>query len=129
MKHLVAASLFIASFALPAAAKTSQPVDDASASAPVRVSTGVIAPKLEDSADLNIPVLLSDFPVTGDGQVTLSLTVDEKGIPQNIKVIKSVNAYWDARVVNAVSKFHYKPGLVDNQPIPVDLDLTVNIAR
>jgi hypothetical protein len=32
-------------------------------------------------------------------------------------------------VVDAVSKFHYRPGQIDEKPIPVDMNLTVNIVR
>jgi TonB family protein len=63
-----------------------------------------------------------------DAQVGLSLTVDASGQPQNVKVVKSANPYWDARIVDAIQKSHFRPGKVDNMPTPVDLNLTVNVA-
>ncbi len=37
--------------------------------------------------------------------------------------------FWDARVIETVRQFQFKPGTVDNQPTPVDMNLTVNITR
>jgi len=118
------------SLLIPAVASASQPVDDASASTPkVRVSTGVIGPELLDSATITIPTGYAEDAIPGDGQVGLSLTIDEKGHPENIQVTKSLNPLWDARVVDAVRKFRYRPGTVSNEPVAVDMNLTVNIAR
>jgi TonB family protein len=116
------------SLLLPAVANASQPVDDASASTPkVRVSTGVIGPELLDASSITIPSGYADGAIPGDGQVGLNFTVDVKGHPENVQVTKSLNPLWDARVVDAVRKFRYRPGTVSNAPVPVDMNLTVNI--
>jgi TonB family protein len=129
MRRMLATSLLLPSLFLPAAVKASTPVDDASAPTPkVRISTGVVAPELRGSEHLRIPASLSDGPVPGDAEVGLTLTVDENGRAQNVKVVKSLSPLWDARVVEAVSRAHFKPGTVSNQPTAVDLNLTVNIA-
>ncbi len=130
MRQIVASSILLSSFFLPAAASASTPADDSTAPTPApRVSTGVIVPTLIQVIDLSIPADLPQDAIPVDAQVTLSFTVDEKGRPQNIQVVKGVNPFWDARVVEAVSKFHYRPGSIDNQPIPIAMNLTVNIAR
>jgi TonB family protein len=130
MRRILATSLLLPSLFLPAAAKAGKPADDANASTPkVRVSTGVTAPELLDAAQITIPVSLEDGPVPGDAEVGLSLTVDASGHPENVRIVKSLNPLWDARVVDAVEKFHFKPGTVSDEPTAVDLNLTVNIAR
>ena len=129
MRRILAASLMLSSLFLPAAAKARTPVDDASAPTPVRVSTGVTAPVLLSSPMLSLPVGYSFDLIPEDAKVQLSLTVDEKGEPQNIRVVKSFSPFIDARVVETVSQFHFRPGTVDNQPTTVDLNLTVNVAR
>jgi TonB family protein len=129
MRRILATSLLLPSLFLPAAVKASTPVDDTSAPTPkVRVSTGVIAPEI-DLSHLAIPMSLDQDSIPGGAEVGLSLTVDENGHPQNVRVVRSLSPLWDARVVDAVSHAHFKPGTIDNQPIPVDLNLTVNIAR
>ncbi len=129
MRRVLATSLLLSSLSLPAAAKASTPVDDASAPTPTRVSTGVVAPIILDSVNLSMPSGFSVVDIPADAQVGLSLTVDQNGRPQNIQVIKSLTPFWDARVIDAVSKFHFRAGTIDKQPTPVDLNLTVNIAR
>jgi hypothetical protein len=130
MRHIIASSILLSSLLLPAAANASQPLDDASAptQAP-RVSTGVTAPTLLESIGLSIPEGLPQNAIPVDAQVGLTLTVDEKGQPQDVHVVKGINPFWDTRVVEAVRRFHYRPGTIDSKPIPVDMKLTVNFAR
>jgi TonB family protein len=130
MRRILATSLLLPSLFLPAVVKASTPVDDATAPTPkVRVSTGVIAPELLDANHLTIPMTINDGPMPADAEVGLTLTVDENGRPQDVKVVKSLNPLWDARVLEAVSRAHFKPGSIDTQPIPVEMNLTVNIAQ
>ena len=129
MRRILATSILLSSLTLPAAAFASTPVDDATAPTPVRVSTGVTEPVLVDSGFLALPDGYSTSAIPNDAEVGLSLTVDEKGLPHNIQVTKSYNPFWDARVIETVRQFHFKPATVDDQPTPVDMNLTVNIAR
>jgi Gram-negative bacterial TonB protein C-terminal len=130
MRRILATGLLLPSLFLPAAANASTPVDDASAPTPkVRVSTGVIAPELLGADHLTIAVAPDDLPVPGDAEVGLTLTVDASGHPEDVKVVKTLSPLWDARVVDAVSRAHFKPGTISNEPTPVELNLTVNIAR
>jgi TonB family protein len=129
MRRVLAVSLLLPSLFLPAVAKASTPVDDATAPTPVRISTGVIAPVLLSSPVLSLPMGFSFDLIPADAQVQLSLTVDAKGQPQNIQVVKSFSPFIDARVIETVSQFHFRPGTIDNQPTAVDLNLTINVAR
>ncbi len=129
MRRILAVGLLLPSLFLPAAAKASTPVDDATAPTPVRVSTGVIPPALIDSVNLNMPSNFDSFLIPDGVEVGLAFTVDEKGTPQNIQVVKSYSPFWDARVVDAVRQFRYRPGTVDNKPVAVDMNMTVNVAR
>jgi TonB family protein len=129
MRRILAISTLLSSLVLPAAAFASTPVDDASAPTPIRVSSGVTQPVLVNSAFLDIPSGYPTDAIPTNAQVSLSLTIDEKGQPENIQVTKSFSKFWDARVINTVREFHFKPATVDNQPTPVDMNLVVNIAR
>jgi hypothetical protein len=129
MRRILATSLLLPSLFLPAVVNARTPVDDASAPTPTRVSTGVTIPVLLDSPSLSLPQGYPSQLVPQDAEVGLSLIVDDKGQPQNIHVTKSYSPFWDARVIDTVSHFHFKPGTVSNQPTPVDLNLTVDITR
>jgi len=130
MRYIVASSILLSSLFLPAAASASTPSDDATAptQAP-RVSTGVTAPILLSAINLGNPDELPLGALPADAQVGLTFTVNEKGEPEDIHVVKGINPYWNARVVEAVSRAHYRPATIDSQKIPVELDLTVNIDR
>jgi TonB family protein len=129
MRRILAISSLLSSLVLPAAAFASTPVDDASAPTPIKVSTGVSEPVLVNSVSLDIPEGFTIDSLPPDAQVSLFLTIDEKGQPENIQVTKSYSKFWDARVIDTVREFHFKPATVDNQPTPVDMNLVVNIAR
>jgi TonB family protein len=91
-----------------------------------RISTGVIAPKLIKES--KITVATSDF-VTEDLAsqfVLLHLLVDESGKPQNVQVIKSANPQVDSRVLAAVRDYRFTPATLDDQAVPLELDLRIN---
>jgi len=127
---MLASTILLSSMLIPAAANASPSPDDATAPTQnLHVSTGVIAPTLAQSLEVQIPESLPKSFIPVDSEVGLSLTVDSSGQAQNIKVVKSANPYWDARVVDAIQKSHFRPGTVDNTPVPVELDLTIVMAH
>src|ERR1039458_3129791 len=109
MRRILATSIMLSSLTLPAAAFASTPADDATAPTPIRVSSGVTEPVLVNSAYLTVPVGYSIDAIPSDAQVSLSLTINAKGQPENIQVTKSFSKFWDARVIATVREFHFKP--------------------
>ena len=130
MRYIVASTILLSSMLLPAVANASSSTDDATApTSNLRVSTGVIAPRLARSLVIDVPDTLSRSFLPMDTEVGLSLTVDSDGKPENVQVVKPSNPYWDARIVEAVQKAHFRPGSIDHPPIPVDVNLTVLVAH
>jgi TonB family protein len=120
----------LSSILIPAAANASTSADDATAPTPgIRVSTGVIAPMLDKAISIELPNGLAKTFIPMDSLVGLSFTVDTKGQAQDVKVVKSMNPYWDARVVEAIQRSHFRPGKLDNQLIPVEMNVTVDIQK
>ena len=111
--------------ALPASA-AAQPASDVYVAPPARrISTGVSAPKLIGGP--KIVVSTTDFN-TADlnaEKVIVRLRVDEKGTAKNVQLIKSVNPSVDARVLEAVRNYHFAPAMLDDQAVPVNLNLVV----
>jgi len=129
MRNTIIASLLLSPMLLTAAANASSPKDDATASTPShRVSTGVTPPHIIHSAAVQLSSTPKDL-VPNDAQVQLNLKVDEAGMPQDVEVVKSVNPIFDARVVEAVRKFRWSPATLDEQAIPLDLNLVVTVQR
>jgi hypothetical protein len=131
MRRILVASL-LSSLALTAAAATSKPVNDAPASTPAIVrpiSTGVTDPQLVHSSKIEIPAdEISDaFP--NPAKLVLSLKLDTTGSPTNVQVIEPLTQDIDARVVAAVKQFRWRPAVLDNQTIPMDMKLIVEVQR
>ncbi len=59
------------------------------------------------------------------GTCTLQLTIDAKGIPQNVHVIKGLDPGLDLNAVKAVERWRYRPAIKDD--VPVSEDSTVNV--
>ncbi|HEX4758371.1 MAG TPA: TonB family protein [Terracidiphilus sp.] len=130
MRPILASTLMLSSILIPAAANASTSADDATAPTPgIRVSTGVIAPMLDKAISIELPNGLAKTFIPMDSLVGLSFTVDTKGQAQDVKVVKSMNPYWDARVVEAIQRSHFRPGKLDNQLIPVEMNVTVDIRK
>ena len=51
----------------------------------------------------------------------------ETGTPIAVHVTRSLNQQADARIVNAVRQFRWTPAVLDNQAIPVDLNLIIMV--
>jgi TonB family protein len=60
------------------------------------------------------------------GAVLLQLVVDENGVPQEIRVVKSLGLGLDQKAIEAVQKWRFKPGLKDGKPVPVSANIEVN---
>jgi periplasmic protein TonB len=60
------------------------------------------------------------------GAVLLQLVVDENGVPQDIKVVRSLGLGLDQKAIEAVQKWRFKPGLKDGKPVPVSANIEVN---
>jgi TonB family protein len=127
MRRIIVASLLLSPMLFTASAVASQPAtDDATASThPTRVSTGVIAPTLLKTSSLEIPTDAFDSILPPDAEVGLKVNIDEQGKARDIQVVRPVNADLDARVVTAVSKLRFTPGTLDNQAVPVSINLNV----
>jgi TonB family protein len=59
--------------------------------------------------------------------VLVNLIVDERGNPQNVHVIASAGKEIDARAVRAVDQYRFKPAMENGKPVPVMLNVQVNI--
>ncbi len=130
MRSMLASTLMLSSFLIPAVANASSSSDDASAptQAP-RISTGVSAPMLTNPIGIELPAGLASAFLPTDKEVGVSLMVDQNGQASDVKVVKSSNPYLDELVVEAVEKSHFKPAKLDNMAIPVSMNLTLEIAR
>ena len=100
----------------------------ASTTTPIRISTGVTAPKLIHTVDVEAT---SDYDAQSfikDKTVVVAMTVDASGKPSDLKIVESVSPKMDKNVLTAVSQYRFKPGTLDGAPtaIPVNLEVTLH---
>jgi TonB family protein len=122
-------ALFLASVLIPSAALASPPASADARPASIRISTGVVSPQVLNAGEFSVSSDALQFETAAMPAVQLALDLDEKGDPSNVKVVKSVNAKVDAQVLAAARGFRFRPALLDRQPVPVNLRLTVFIQR
>lgn len=143
MRNILVSSLFLSAVLLPAQTVTngqgatliarndSAPAvaaSDVSTTSARRVTTGVTEPKL--ISEPVVRVSLSDFPTTdlATQHMVVSFRVDEKGIPQNVHLLKSINQSVDGRVLAAVRDYRFEPAKLDDQAVAMDVKLAINFA-
>jgi hypothetical protein len=127
MRHLLVATL-LSSLALSASAATPKPSSDASGAAPASlvVSTGVTQAQLLRSVKIDVP---TDALAThsNPAELVLLVSLDETGTPTGMHVVHSINPVVDSRIMTAVRSFRWRPAVLDNQTIPVDVNLVVDV--
>ena len=124
MRTVLAASLLLSPMLYVASAAAATPNTNVLGTQDHRVSTGITSPVILDSINIHVPPTQS---LSKDTKVVLSMNVDEKGNAQNIHVIQSANPVLDARVVAAGSQSRFRPAKLDNQSVPMNIDLVVKI--
>jgi hypothetical protein len=98
---------------------------------PVRVSTGVGAPKLIHTVAIESD---SDWIPSGfsfDRKTVVEMTVDATGKPSNLKILRSLGPVMDHNVLAAVGQYRFTPGTLDGAPtnVPVNLQVILRSPR
>jgi len=60
------------------------------------------------------------------GTVILTVIVDDKGLPRELKVIRPLGLGLDEKAIEAVMKWRFKPGFKDGRPVAVAAVIEVN---
>jgi hypothetical protein len=94
---------------------------------PIRISTGVEAPKLIHTVTIDSD---SDAIATGfniDRKAVVEMTVDATGKPTDLKIVGSLGPVMDHNLLVAVGQYRFTPGTLDGQPtaVPVNLQITL----
>jgi len=99
---------------------------------PVRVSTGVTAPKLISTVDIPTEEGSIWSVANIDRHVIVSMVVDEAGKPKDLKIVESADPVEDKNILAAVAQYRFEPGQLSHQPtaVPVNLEIILrNPAR
>lgn len=86
-----------------------------------KVGPGVNPPKLIHSVDPYHP-----GPVGSSALVVLQVTIDDNGVPHDVKVVRSGGLDFDDRAVAAVRQWRFQPASKDGHPVAVLVNVEVN---
>ena len=124
----ISASSFEARLTLPAefgqdAAPASE--FDSVPSAPVRISTGVTPPQILSTVNIQADNDVIWRAIGNDKTVVVSMLVDKTGKPTNLKITKSAGLELDENVLAAVAGYKFKPGMLNNKPTDLEVNLEI----
>jgi TonB family protein len=91
----------------------------------LHVSAGVMSGNIEKKVPPKYPEEARAQHNTLNGVTTLGLIVNERGLPTDIHVVKSLRKDYDESALIAVRQWRWKPFLLNGIPVPVKT--TVNI--
>jgi TonB family protein len=94
---------------------------------PLHVSTGVTFPKLIESTPVQESASWRWRADETAKKAVVGMVVNPNGTLSSLHVVQSIGADMDRDVLAAVSQYRFQPGSLDNSPIPVEVNLTVNI--
>jgi protein TonB len=60
------------------------------------------------------------------GEVVVEFIVDTNGLPQNVKVIRSLGMGLDQKALLAVRQYRFKPAMLKGRAVPVMIDMSVD---
>jgi TonB family protein len=101
--------------------------DHSASVTPLRISTGVVAPKLINPLEISTDQDSHSQLVPYDRIVVVGMVVDKTGKPTDLQILKSTDPEANKTVLAAVSEYRFKPGTLDNQPADVPLNLQITL--
>lgn len=94
---------------------------------PLRVGGGVSAPKVLYDPDPSYSEAASRAGY--QGTVVLWLVVESNGMPDRIRVQRSIGMGLDEAAIAAVKTWRFQPAMRNGQPVPVQINVEVNFRR
>jgi TonB family protein len=107
----------------PAALAGIKSADHSASPTAVRVSSGVTAPVLVHTVDVDREHILGSTAAE-DRVVRVAMTVDASGKPTDLKVVQSTDKFTDQAILAAASQYRYKPATLNGSAVP--MEMTVN---
>jgi TonB family protein len=89
----------------------------------VRVSSGITAPVLVHTVDVDREHVLQNASLE-DRVVRVGMTIDASGTPTDLKVLQSTDKFTDQAILEAAKQYRYKPATLNGSAVP--MEMTVN---
>jgi TonB family protein len=106
------------------------PASNAAYNGPVyKIGNGVTAPVPLNAVEAEFPKSGKSFKKGFNAIVLVGIIVDEKGMPQDLRVVRSYNADFDAEAIKAVNRYRFKPAMHAGEPVAVAITIEVNFKK
>jgi len=90
----------------------------------LRIGGGVTAPSVLGKID---PEYTEEARVAKySGTVVLYVEINPQGVAQNMRIVKALGLGLDEKAIEAISKWRFKPGTKDGEPVTVAAQIEVN---
>jgi TonB family protein len=106
---------------------TPNAADGAAAPSIIHPISNLLQPKLTKWTNIAEDEHNWDSPRYQTSTVTVSMTVTEKGVPTDLKVVDSQDPLLNRSVLDAVANYRFAPASLDSKPTAVPLLLTVRV--
>jgi len=126
MRPTFIASLLLSSVLATGMAAVSQPKADTPTTAQ---DSGFAAPQLLNSSNLHISNAGLELGYPNNSKVVLSLNIDAQGNVQHVHVVNSTYPELNANVLDAASKFHFRPATLNGKAVFARIELNVAVTR
>jgi protein TonB len=60
------------------------------------------------------------------GVVTVNLVVNQRGLPENVHILRGVGMGLDDKAIEAVKQYRFKPAMMGGKPVAVEVNVEVN---
>jgi TonB family protein len=87
------------------------------------ISEGMMPPKVLNSIDPSSNEYAQKYGIAG--MELLRTVVDATGVPRQMAIARPIGFGLDEKAVEAVKNSHFKPAMLNGQPVPVVIDLVV----
>jgi len=84
-----------------------------------------VSPKLVHVVETQLPQSELTSPVV----VTVRMSVDDKGVPQNLVIEKSAGAAVDEKTIEAVKEFRFKPATVNRRAVQSEVTVDIKVEK
>jgi len=105
------------------AGESSEPVSAPASAAVHRIGGHVTAPVPLNTIEAQYTPEATKAKITG--VCLVALMVDRQGLPQNLRVVKSLDPGLDKNAISSVSRYRFKPAMRDGEPVSVLINIEV----
>lgn len=102
-------------------------VDSAASANVVLATSSLLEPRLVKWSNIAVDQMWEDSRINDNRTVTVSMTVDEQGVPSHLKIVDSDDPLINRGVLDAVADYRFTPAVYDKKPTAMPVVLMVHV--